>query len=222
VVTESIRERYGRWRLEELLLRHPDLRIVPSGGDVLTLSGDIGFRLQGPRHGPIEDSYAVELRVPPTFPRALPTVRETGGRIPATFHKLEAGLLCLGAPTAIRLNLTLSPTLPAFVDELVVPYLFGYSYFEKHGVMPFGELAHGDKGIVEYLSELFGAATTIGAREFLRLASMKRRDANKQPCPCRSGRRLGKCHNRRVNNLRDRLGRRWFRDEYARILAQEI
>ena len=218
VVTESIRERYSRWRLDELLLRHPGLRIVPSRGDGLTLSGDIGFRLRGPSHGPIEDTYSVEFHVPPNFPEALPTAREMGGRIPDTFHKLEGGWLCLGAPTALRMKLTLSPTLPTFVDEFVVPYLFGHSYFVKHGAMPFGELAHGRKGILEYLAELFGGASSSRAYEFLRLGSMKRRDANKHLCPCRSGRRLGRCHNRRVNHLRDRMGRRWLRDEYARIM----
>lgn len=220
MVTDSIRERYSRWRLEELLIRHPGLRIVPSGGDSLTLSGDISFRVQGPNHGPIEDTYAVELQVPPRFPEALPTARETGGRIPASFHKFTGGGLCLGAPTALRVKLAQSPTLSTYVDDFVVPYLFGYSYFVKHGAMPFGELAHGSTGILECLAELFGAAHTKDAHEFLRLASLKRRDANKRLCPCGSGRRLGRCHNRGVNDFRDRLGRSWFRAEYLRVLEQ--
>jgi len=31
-----------------------------------------------------------------------------------------------------------------------------------------------------------------------------------QPCPCGTGMRLGRCHNRKLNTLRDKLGRRWF------------
>ena len=220
MVPNSSRERYCRWQLEELLSRHPGLRIVPSGGDTLTLRGDIGFRLQGPRHRPIEDTYTVELQIPSRFPEELPTAKETGGRLPASFHKFEGGSLCVGAPTALRVKLAQSPTLPTYVDEFVVPYLFGYSYFVEHGEMPFGELAHGRTGILDYLAELFGSEQSEQAYEFLHLASLKRRDANKHVCPCRSGRRLGRCHNGWVNDLRDRLGRSWFRGEYSRVIKQ--
>jgi hypothetical protein len=53
--------------------------------------------------------------------------------------------------------------------------------------------------------------------EFVRLAALRRREANKHPCPCGSGRRLGRCHNRRVNHLRGRLGRSWFRASLASL-----
>ena len=146
-MSEPIRQRYDRWRLGELLLRYPGLRIVPDGGDDLVLAGSLAFCATGPTQETIEDSYAVELRVPNGLPKQLPTARETDGRIPNTFHKLAGGLLCLGAPTAIRLELTLAPTLLRFVEGFVVPYLYGYSFFVIHGKMPFDELAHGDAGI---------------------------------------------------------------------------
>jgi hypothetical protein len=51
------------------------------------------------------------------------------------------------------------------------------------------------------------------------LATMKRRRANKRPCPCGSGRRLGRCHNRKVNILRDRVGRLILVKEMQTIAA---
>lgn len=51
------------------------------------------------------------------------------------------------------------------------------------------------------------------------LATMKRRRANKQLCPCGSGRRLGRCHNRKVNVLRDRVGRLVLVKEMQTIAA---
>lgn len=128
--------------------------------------------------------------------------------------------LCLGAPTAIRMKLSLSPSLLTFLEELVIPYLAGYSYFAKQGTPLFGELAHGSDGIREYLAELFHSKSTKTPEEFLRLASLRKRCVNKEPCPCGSGRRLGRCHNRVVNALRTRLSRSWFRDEYLRVLKQ--
>ena len=90
-MTESIRERYGRWRLEELLLRYPGLRIRPSREDELHLAGALAFRVQGPTGEVIEDAYWVDLRVPNGFPVALPSAWETGGRIHPAHHKLTDG-----------------------------------------------------------------------------------------------------------------------------------
>jgi hypothetical protein len=209
---ESIRERYSRWGLEDLLLRHPRLRVVPSRGDGLALAGSIHFRVRGPTGEVLEDEYRIELLVPSNFPADVPSAWETGGRIPPNFHKLDDGSLCLGAPTALVLTLGLSPTLITFVEGLLIPYLFGYSHFVKHGDLPYGELDHGADGLLQHFGALFGTSDRTAAREFVRLTSVRKRRANKQPCPCNSGRRLGKCHNRRVNRLRDRLGRVWFRD----------
>ena len=94
------------------------------------------FRVRGPADGTIEDSYRVELRIPPSFPSAVPIVFETGGRVPKTYHKLTDGSLCLAAQTELRLGLGPSTTVNQFIERFVVPYLFGYSHFEKYGVAP--------------------------------------------------------------------------------------
>lgn len=220
MVADAIYERDRRWQLSELLQAHPGLRIVPSADDTLVLAGEIRFRLQGPKHGPIEDAYTVELRIPPRFPEELPAARETGGRIPATFHHFVSGELCLGAQTALRLELLPSPTLPAYVEKCVISYLLGHSYYAKHGEMPFGELSHEPDGILDYFAELFDITDRRDAFECIRLTSLKKRVANKQPCPCHSGRRLGQCHHRRVNELREQLGRDWFERERRLVQAQ--
>ena len=214
---ETINDRYIRWGLGPLLDKYPELRVAPSGGAGLTVAGELSFRAQGPVGEPIEDVYAVEIRVPHAFPLSPPTVYERGGRIPGTFHKLDGGALCLGAPAALRLGLGPHSTLTDFVERFVVPYLFGFSYFALHGVMPFGELAHGNDGIRQHFASVFAAPDAAAAEEFVRLASLKRRRANKEPCPCRSGLRLGRCHHLRVNALRDRLGRLWFREQHSQL-----
>lgn len=143
------------------------------------------------------------------FPERIPRVREMKGRIPPSFHRFTDGSLCLGSPTRLRLARQGCPYIISFVEKCVVPYLYGYSYFEKYGGMPFGELSH-EEGIREDLAELFGVNKDMVAG-FVRLAAMKEGIANKQPCPCGSTLRLGKCHHTRINGLRKRLGRFWFR-----------
>jgi hypothetical protein len=200
-MAESLQERYERLQVTWVLEQHRGLRIAATDGHDLTLRGSLAFRVTGPDGEMIDDAYDVEICVPLHFPRLLPRVKETGGRIPRHYHKLEGNLLCLGAPTALRMEFTLSPTLPTIVNRFVIAYLYGYSYYTRHGRTPFGELAHGDEGIRQNLVEIFAARTATQPEEFLRLAGMKRREANKHPCACGSGRRLGRCHNRRVNQL---------------------
>jgi hypothetical protein len=216
-MAETAADRFARWRLQDTLLRYPGLRIAPSAGEELKLAGELRFRVTGPEGVTIEDSYEVELRVPADFPPRTPTAQETGGRIGPAYHKREGGLLCLGAPTELRIRLVTSPTLLAFVERVLIPYLFGHSYYTVHGKMPFGELEHGTAGLLQHFAGLFGVADRAAARGFVRAASLRRRVANKMPCPCGSRRRLGRCHNRRVNRVRALLGRAWFVQELVAL-----
>lgn len=211
MATESLRERFVRWRLEELLIRYPTVRLVPGPPGSVRLAGVLAFVAKAPAKEQIADEYHVELDVPDSFPERVPSVKETQGRIPADFHKLEGGELCLGSPTRLLLIARESATLPRFVDRCLVPYLYGHAFFEKYGTMPFGELEHGAAGIRNDFASLYGVGDPSAVAEFIRLTSMRRRQANKERCPCGSLQRLGRCHNRRVNNLRRRLGRKWFR-----------
>lgn len=218
---EGSYDRYTRWDLAGLLSKYPALRIVPSPGLHLILEGIVEFHVRGPVAEPVEDRYSIRIRVRSDFPQVAPTVWETEGRIADDFHKLDGGALCLGAPAALRLGLRPGTTLPHFVERFLLPYLFGHAHFVRHGVMPFGELDHGPDGLRKHFAALFGAPDADTAGEFVRLASIKRRRANKVVCPCRSGRRLGRCHHRRVNTLRERLGRIWLRKQHAELWGSD-
>lgn len=207
-------DQFERWKLDDLLLAYPDLSLRPALNGVVRLVGTLAFSAEAKGLERIDDAYEVELVVPPGFPRELPLVMETAGRIPQNFHTNDEGSLCLGSPVRQHLELAKSPTLPGFVKLCVIPYLYGFSFHEKHGQLPFGELDHGLKGIRHDFAELFGVKDHQAAVQMIQLAGTRKRDANKQPCPCGSGRRFGKCHNRRVNTLRKQLGRTWYREQY--------
>jgi hypothetical protein len=211
---ESVADRYRRWGVDELLAKYPELRIIPSAKDDLKLGGELEFNVRGPDDVVIADAYCVELRIPPNYPEGIPTVFETGGRVPKTYHKLTDGSLCLAAPTELRLRVKNSTKLEEFVELFVIPYLFGFSYREIRGVPPYGELEHGKEGLREYFAHLFDVSDRKVALQLVRLASLKKKPANKLPCPCGSGRRLGRCHHAIVNELRSELGRRWFASHF--------
>jgi hypothetical protein len=177
----------------------------------LVLAGSLVINAQMPGKSLVRDLYQVAIQVPWNFPKRIPSVFETGGRIPQSYHHLTNGSLCLGSETQLRLLLAEGISLVGFVERCVVPYLYRFSYLKKYDEAPFEDLAHGPDGIKEDLRLLFEIERDSAVVPFVRLASMKRRIANKAACPCGSGRRLGRCHNRVVNRLRERLGRYWFR-----------
>lgn len=196
------------WGLGEALARHPGLALIPSRDpERVLIEGNLRYRLNGPGEVLIDETYAVRIEVPSTFPRALPRVLETGGRVPRTFHRNPDGTLCLGSPLALTLDVAQNPTIGAFVDRAIVPYLYGHAFHERFGRMPFGELAHGAVGLDRELRRIFRLPQHTNAERFLSLAALRRRDANKLPCPCGGTRRLGCCHNDAVNYARRTLGR---------------
>lgn len=173
----------------------------------LRVEGALRFCANGKATEVIEDGYDIRIEAPADFPARMALAWETGGRIPEDYHKLTNGALCLGSRIGLRLQMGGAPSLLRFVERCVIPYLYGYSYSVKHGAPPFGELAHGELGSLQDLAGLLGVEDLALAARYSTLAATKRRCANKKPCPCGSGRRLGRCHNRRVNALRERVGR---------------
>jgi hypothetical protein len=146
-------------------------------------------------------------------------VFETRGRIPLHYHHLQDGSLCLGSEKRLRFMLSGGLSVAAFVERCVVPYLYRYSHLKTYGEAPFDDLAHGVDGIKEDLRLLLGLGTESDVMAFVRLLGMKKRLANKERCPCGSAGRVGRCHNRSLNILRERLGRQWFRIVEQQVLS---
>src|ERR1035441_8879173 len=115
------------WGIAELLDKYPGLRLCPAEKGCTTIAGSLEFSAQAHKQRQVMDNYEISISVPPDFPRTPPQVRETGGRLPRDYHKLDDGHLCLGSPTRLRLILAETQKLLSFVERCVVPYLYGYS-----------------------------------------------------------------------------------------------
>jgi hypothetical protein len=208
------------WQLADALVHHPGLGLVPSDSDDAILEGELRCNCVGPDSFTIDETYSVRMELPRTFPRALPRVFETTGRVPQSFHHNGDKTLCLGSPIAIRFELQDTPTIRQFIDRVVIPYFYSHAYFVTFGRPPFGELRHGAPGLEDDIRRLFHLPRGTDAEEFLRLASLKRRHANKHSCPCGSGFRLGRCHASVVHDARIRLGRFVCRGEWTMLVQQ--
>jgi hypothetical protein len=204
--------------LREFLRNYPKMAIRPSAGEHLRLRGSFEFAAHHSKEGDLQDAFVLEIIVPWAFPTALPRVTETGGKIPRTpdYHVNQTDhTLCLGSPLSLLLKLSKKPTLDGFAENCLVSYLFAISRkLKTGGSFLFGELAHGQAGILSDYAHIFGLKDAKKVGYVLELLGMKKRRANKLPCPCGCRSRLGRCKfNLRLREFRNLASRSWFRRE---------
>jgi hypothetical protein len=206
--------------LRDFLRTYPLMAFRPRPGKPFLVRGRFQFLARHPDAGEVEDVFELEIDVPTAFPRDIPQVTETAGRIPRTsgFHVNQTdGTLCLGSPLRLLSLLSAAPTLSGFSEKCLVPYLFGISQKLRTGrPLPFGELDHGSEGSLRDYQGLFGLDSPDKARMAIYLLGLKKRIANKHPCPCGCRCRLGRCpFNRKLSSFRQLASRCWFRAEFV-------
>lgn len=179
------------------------------------LSGSFDFSAQRRGMPEIRDGYDLSITVPSLFPRDLPSVIETAGRIPrdGNHHVNPDGTLCLGSRLRLIWILSKTPTLVGYAEKCLVPYLYSISHKLRFGGrFPFDELEHDSPGELKDYADLFGLKRSEQAKRALELLGMKKRRANKRLCPCGCGKRLGRCQfNFRLQKFRLLANRSWFK-----------
>lgn len=203
-------------KLHEFLQEYPEMGLRPSKSKDLIIKGPLHFSAKSEAGPPIEDRYNLEILVPFKFPMLLPTVKELEQKIPPTpdFHVNPDESLCLGSSLRLKKILKQQPSITGFVNLILVPYLYGVSLKLNNPKDKFfmGELDHGESGIIDDYKELFGLETKDQVIAALNILSLKKRIANKRPCPCECGLKLGQCKKRNIlNQYRDLASRAWYK-----------
>ena len=201
----------------ELTGAYPGLAFVRRRQAETVLAGSLAFEAGPDGMETISASFDIELTVPHAFPNQLPRAKETGGRIRMGYeHVFTDGTLCLGVPIEQRRVLFQQPTLLGFVDRLLVPYLYGYCYWRKHGRHPFGEAAHGPEGILDhYLAEL-GLDDPLAVLAAIRML-YEHGYSGHRSCPCGSGRRTRACHHAALHALHNHHNPETLRNDFQAI-----
>lgn len=200
----------------ELAEQYPELALSGSNYDTWVVQGMVEFSATYEGVS-IRDKFQLEFTILKDYPNVPPIAKETGGRIPKEFHKNPDGSLCLGAPLEVRMKFTKNPSLLVFVIEQVIPFLYSYCYFEQHGKMPFGELSHGGKGILEYYTQLFNVSLDMIAIELLKILAENNYKGHHE-CPCRSGKRIRDCHGEVLREINSYQHQNEFIYDYAHCL----
>ncbi|MCR9261199.1 MAG: hypothetical protein NXH95_15865 [Pseudomonadaceae bacterium] len=201
--------------LEDFLSRNPSMRLSKLSADIVELKGiyQLDAQMEGFKH--VRDAFELTITLSHRYPSKLPVVVETGGRIPRNHdhHVNENGSLCLGSDIKLKSILRTDQCVCAFAKKCLTPFLYSLSYKIKYGVFPYGELAHGETGLVHDYESLFGVTGKRAVLGVLSALASRKRVANKSPCPCGCHRRLGRCDYRYVvAQWRGLDRRRWFRE----------
>jgi hypothetical protein len=202
--------------LNELLTsENTNFKIIEITNNSLTVQGYLHIDASTDMAGCIENDYKLKITIPINFPKTIPTVKEIGNKIPRNDdnHVNNDDTICLGSSITVLETISKESTLPAFIQNCVVPYLYCISV----GKFVFGQLAHGYRGILDDYKEKFNLTHDWQAIQLLRLLSKRKRLANKYICPCGCGNRLGKCKFRyTLNNIRNLSYRKHFKTEYLK------
>lgn len=206
------------WGLSEFLRKNEGMSVRPTADASLRVQGTFDFEAtMGDVSG--SGTFELALTVVGPFPRALPTVVELGGRVPPD-HVNPDGSLCLGSPLRLSRVILESPMLCTFAQRCIVPYLFGIAVGLPTGnVWPFGELAHGDEGLVDDYAAMFQVGRAA-VPTCLGLLALPHKKAGRRPCPCRSGRPFSQCGCATavaLNMTRRAACRTWFEAEAKRL-----
>jgi len=173
---------------------------------------DSGIKITGPYVVYVEfnneqflDSFSLEIVVDKGFPETVPIVKELERRIRPVncgAHIYPDGHLCLEVNTRIIFELNNNPNLLFFSDTFIQPYLFGFLYYQKYHRFPFGEYAHGKKGVLEYYCTVFDVCDVGIAKELLGLIFGDNLKGHRY-CPCGSGKRFRDCHRNQTVTMKE-------------------
>lgn len=201
--------------------KYPDLTITDKSG-VVVVAGMFSFdAIYNDQR--IADSYEVRIDLKSSALSELPRVRETKSRIKqvakdknidlADLHTYMDGTACLCVKPAELQYFPDKFYFQKFMEELVVPFFFAQSFFEKNGSWPWEAYGHGGLGWLEWYFDqgVVSSSTTLEFLENLhfehdwkrirRALTRKGGVKNHRACLCGSTKSYKNCHQKAFNGL---------------------
>ena len=195
--------------------KYATLRVVVEN-DVVYIRG--GLILEAP-DGRELDRYSIEIQIPDDYPKNVPIVRETGGRLlkVADRHFNPAdGTACPFLPDERYKYYPQGSTIIDFIEEPVKSFFLWQTHYDlNEGRSSLEGRGHGVEGIIEFYSEELKTKDISVMVKFLDYLTAKKVKKNWK-CYCGSGKQLRYCHINKLNDLRAKI----LRHDAKKSLAQ--
>jgi len=186
----------------------PELSFVERVGEVY-IEGDLHIL---DNSGKVLYRFSIRVKLSEQSPRGLPTVWETGGRIPWERERHmnpHDGSACIYLPEEFWYENPNGISISEFIRGPLTGFLINQILIDKsenHKWLK-GEWDHGENWIIEFYAEHLG---TSEPNNILRCLTMLRKKDTKEIkghwlCPCGSGHKLRDCHRLNINELHKRI-----------------
>ena len=169
--------------------------------------GNVGIKLSGNlrlcatfNDTVITDTYRVLILFPEDYPKSTPTCKEIDNRIPKEYHTNPDDALCLGTELEVYRKFIKNKTIIGFIENLLIPFLYRFSFIQKYNEEPFPDRVHGLKGIIDFYLQEFKCNDFDAVVNFLTILSKKKIRGHHR-CPCGSSDQLRNCHMKKVREL---------------------
>lgn len=163
----------------------------------IQIQGEICFN-QAYKDIALQDKYKIQILFPFDYPKKIPIVSELENRIPssADSHNNKNGDgFCLGVPGDIYAKIYKNSTFKYFISEIVIPFLYANTFYEKYKKYPWPTRPHFGAGLIEYYQTLFNLKNEELTKKFLyNIAFSKEIVKGHTQCPCGSGKKFRNCH----------------------------
>lgn len=181
--------------VNEAIRAFPGLRVLSCTSEERKIGGviDIVFKPEGL----IIDTYELEIVFPDEYPKKLPRVWETGGKIPreAIRHVFtDTQALCFMLMVEESVYCWRSISTLKFLNEVVVPRLAD-EYNVSNGGTYTKELPHNLKDACwEFYRRKFESTDDEFILRILKQMVLGGLPKGYEPCPCTSGKKFKRCH----------------------------
>ena len=187
----------ARTQIAQLLQHYPYLVVVQSDSRLIRVRG---FILVYRRYNgyTVRERYNLEINIPiesDMLPFIIDIDRQIKHDYPHYDHR--TGKLCLATDAQIRMHYIDGFDLVAWMFDFVEVYYFTYEFRQRFGFYPFGERAHGMKGIKQTYQEWLHAKDEEEAYRLMKFIQ-EHEYRGHVFCPCGSRTRLRNCHGEAV------------------------
>lgn len=165
------------------------------------------------------DKYELEIEFPQSYPKSLPIVRETAGRIPIDIdrHMIpENRQACFFLVEERYLHFPIGSPIIKFIDGPMYQFFLSQTYYELTGKWIFGEHRHGIYGIYDYYAELLNTKDLNIIIKFVDYVS-KKKIKSYWPCYCSKNKRLDECHLKFLLKTRSQIPPRIAKNSFIRL-----
>ena len=193
---------------------HPKLHIKYRNND-LYIIGEFEMKARF-KNETLEDSFFLEFSIPASYPNDFPKVKSLDEKISTTYHTNPDGCLCLGTEANIYEIFNKERTLKNFMENILIHFLYRFSYIKKNDKEPYRDKSHGIEGVLEYYFEKFETRNKNIVLKILgNYLGLLR--FNKKWCYCKSGKKYKNCHFLKINELFELVPKKVLEDDYNRI-----